>query len=82
MKLKKHPDSLKTDVKTPETDADDIYLPVCCGEFGVKQAAGFRDLWEATWSQDRRVRGETSEGGTPADSTGRTWNTEEGSSEG
>ena len=41
--------------KTPATGPeDDLYLPVCCGEFGVQQAAGLRELWEATWSQDRR----------------------------
>ncbi|MBN1883399.1 MAG: hypothetical protein JW885_14625 [Deltaproteobacteria bacterium] len=38
------------------TDTDDVYLPVCCGEFGLRQAASFRELWEATWSQDRRGR--------------------------
>lgn len=82
MKSKKHQDDPKNHNNTPEADEDDISLPVCCGEFGLKQAAGFRDLWEATWSQDRRGRGVTSEGRTSVDSNGLTRDTEEGSSEG
>jgi hypothetical protein len=82
MKSKKHRDAQKTHEGTPETDTDDIYLPVCCGEFGVRQAAGFRDLWEATWSQDRRGRDETSEEKTPVDSNDCARDTEEESPEG
>jgi len=67
MKQKKQRDAEKTFCETSGTDTDDVYLPVCCGEFGLEQAAGLRALWEATWSQDRRGRGETSEEMTPTD---------------
>jgi hypothetical protein len=60
MTTKKQADDITAQGDAPETDADDIYLPVCCGEFGVRQAARFRDLWETTWSHDRRGRDETS----------------------
>jgi hypothetical protein len=56
MVSKKHRDTHHASGHSPETDTDDIYLPVCCGEFGLRQAADLRDLWEATWSQDRRGR--------------------------
>ena len=55
MKSKKGRDVPEACGNAPGTD-DDIYLPVCCGEFGLRQAADLRELWEATWSQDRRGR--------------------------
>ncbi len=33
----------------------DIVIPVCLGEFGVRQAQAIRKLWERTWSQDARA---------------------------
>ena len=50
----------------PGTDTDDVYLPVCCGEFGVRQAARFRGLWETTWSQDRRQHDKKAKSVTPS----------------
>ena len=58
--------SIRPRDNAPGADPDDLYLPVCCGEFGVRQAAGFRDLWETTWSQDRRQYGEKAKSVTPS----------------
>ena len=82
MKQKKHQDTPTECENTPGTDKDDIYLPVCCGEFGLRQAAGLRELWEATWSQDRRGRGESSKETTQAVPTGHDDDTENGNSGG
>ena len=81
MKSKKHRGAPTAGENTPGTDTDDIYLPVCCGEFGLRQAAGFRDLWEATWSQDRRVRDEKARDTIPSRTEGNARKTEKDSSE-
>jgi hypothetical protein len=36
-------------------EASDIVIPVCLGEFDVKQVRSIRRLWELTWSQDARA---------------------------
>jgi len=71
MTAKKHKKTRQVLLDAPETDFDDIYLPVCCGEFGLRQAADLRDLWEATWSQDRRGREETAQRASPFESEER-----------
>ena len=77
MKSKKGRDVPEACGNAPGTD-DDTYLPVCCGEFGLRQAADLRELWEATWSQDRRGRGETSAETTQAVPTGHADDTDNG----
>jgi len=41
----------------PEGDPSEITFPICFGDFTFSDAERVKGLWEKTWSQDSRHKG-------------------------
>ena len=42
----------------PEDDRSEITFPICFGDFTLSDAERVKELWEKTWSQDSRDKGD------------------------
>jgi hypothetical protein len=46
----------------PEEDPSEMTIPICFGDFTTSDAERVKSLWERTWSQDARDKGDGGKG--------------------